>query len=62
MIDYPYSKVFMFNKKNRHDTVFFNPLAQDFNPFRRSVHSVWSSQKTDLVLRVMQLFLKSPKI
>ena len=30
MIEYPYSKVFMFNKK--FDTVFFNPLAQDFNP------------------------------
>ena len=63
MIEYPYKKVIMFNKK--FDTVFFNPLAKDFNPFRRSVLCVWSSQQTDLCLRVMQLLLKfhsSPKI
>ena len=60
MIEYPYKKVIMFNKK--FDTVFFNPLAKDFNPFRRSVHCVWSSQQTDLCLRVMQLLLKSHKL
>ena len=32
MIEYPYSKVFMFNNKNSQATVFFNPLAQDSNP------------------------------